>query len=169
MLGEIDTHRKMSDGKIIQGCSHTSLILNHKQRHNIIIKAFCNLKRITDTFDSIVCSGTSGLLVAPAVAELLDKHIVVVRTKGSMDHCYSEFMVEGVSPFRYIIIDDLVCSGNTVRHIKNSIKEETPRAKCMGVYCYLPDECAYRADDAGFKLCQRDLGIPLLNLSEQRT
>jgi hypothetical protein len=32
------------------------------------------------------------------------------------------------------------------------------------VYCYLPDECAYRDNEEGSKLCQKDLGISLLNL-----
>jgi len=29
----IDDHRKTSDGKYIQGCSHTSQVLNHKVRN----------------------------------------------------------------------------------------------------------------------------------------
>lgn len=158
---DIDSHRKMNDGKYIQGCSHTSLILNHKVRNKIIIGAVCNLRKISDTFDSIACCGTSGLMVVPQIAELLDKHIVVVRKN---ERSYSDFKIEGVSPYRYIIIDDLVCSGRTVRHIKNNIKAECPMAKCMGIYCYMPKECAYSADTDGSKLCLRDLGIPLLNI-----
>ena len=69
----------MSDGKVIQGCAHTSLILNHKTRNKIIIKAVCNLRKIRDEFDTIVCCGVSGLMVVPQIAELLDKHILVVR------------------------------------------------------------------------------------------
>ena len=154
------------DGKYIQGASHTCHVLNHKTRNKIIIKAVCALRRITDSFDSIACCGTSGMMVVPQIAEILNKNIILVR-KG--EKCYSEHLVEGVAPFRYIILDDLICSGSTVKHIKNTIKKEYTRAVCIGVYCYLPDETAYRPDEAGSKLCQRDLGIPLLNLDIKKT
>lgn len=160
---DIDAHRKMNDGRYIQGSSHTSLILNHKTRNKIIIRAVCNLRKIINDFDSIACCGISGLMVVPQIAELLDKHIVVIRKH---ERSYSSFKIEGVSPYRYIIIDDLICSGSTVRRIKNLIKEEIPMAKCVGVYCYMPDECAYRSNIDGSKLCQRDLAVPLLNITE---
>lgn len=159
---KIEDHRKTSDGKYIQGCSHTTQILNHKLRNKIIIKAVCDLRKISDEFDSIACCGASGLMVVPQIAELLDKHIILVRKDS--EYRYSDFSIEGVSPYRYIIIDDLICSGNTVRNIKRHIQEEHSRSKCVGVYCYMPGECAYRADDSGNKLCKRDLGVPLLNL-----
>ena len=150
-----------TDGGVIQGASHTCQVLNHKNRNKIIIKAVCDLRKISDSFDSIACCGVSGLMVVPQIAELLNKNIVVVR-KG--EKCYSEFRTEGVAPFRYIILDDLICSGSTVRHIKKVLKDEYSRSTCVGVYCYLPNECAYRPDAEGFKLCKRDLGISLLNL-----
>jgi adenine/guanine phosphoribosyltransferase-like PRPP-binding protein len=158
---KIDDFRKTADGKYIQGCEHTCQVLNHKNRNKVIITAVCDLRKV-ESFDSIVCCGISGLLVAPQIAEILNKHLVVVRKEN--DKCYSDFGIEGVAPYRYIIIDDLICSGKTVRHIKNTIKDEHPRAICVGVYCYLPDESAYRPGDDGSKLCKRDLGVPLLNV-----
>ena len=157
----VEDCRKTSDGNYIQGASHTCHVLNHKERNKIIIKAVCDLRKIADSFDSIACCGVSGLMVVPQISELLEKHIIVVR-KG--EKCYSEFRTEGVAPFRYIILDDLICSGSTVKHIQGVIKDDYPRARCIGVYCYLPNECAYSSDTHGSKLCQRDLGIPLLNL-----
>lgn len=162
---EVDDFRKTSDGKIIQGASHTCRVLNHKERNKIIIKAVCNLRKLGDTFDSIACSGVSGLMVVPQVAELLNKNIIIIRKKN--EDCYSEFSIEGVSPFRYIILDDLICSGNTVRHIQRSINSEFPRAKCLGLYCYIPDECAYTSETS--KLFERDFRMPLLNPCPQRT
>jgi len=159
---QIEEVRKTDDGKYIQGASHTCHVLNHKARNKIIIRAICDLRKIQNTFDSIACCGTSGLMVVPQIAELLNKHIIVVRKKG--EKCYSEFVTEGVAPYQYIIIDDLICSGSTVRHIKKAIKDEYSRAHCVGVYCYLPNECAYYPDEDGYKLCKRDLGIPLLNI-----
>ena len=157
----VDDVRKTSDGKYIQGASHTCHVLNHKTRNKIIIKAVCDLRKISDSFDSIACCGVSGMMVVPQIAELLNKNIVVVR-KG--ERCYSEFRTEGVAPFRYIILDDLICSGSTVKYIKKVLKDEYSRSSCVGVYCYLPNECAYRDNEEGDKLCQKDLGVKLLNL-----
>ena len=158
---KIDDYRKTNDGKYIQGCEHTCQVLNHKNRNKVIITAVCDLRKV-ESFDSIVCCGISGLLVAPQIAEILNKHLVVVRKEN--DKCYSDFGIEGVAPYRYIIIDDLICSGKTVQHIQNTIKEEHPRATCVGIYCYLPTESAYSADNDGSKLCYRDLGANLLNI-----
>lgn len=160
----IDSHRKMSDGKIIQGCPHTSLLLNHKNRNKIIMKAVSDLRNYD--FDTIVCCGTSGLLVAPQISEILDKHIVVIRKPS--EKRYSDFDIEGVTPYRYIIVDDLVCSGWTVKLIKNTLYEESPRSLCVGAYFYLPEECAY-SGHSGSILFKRDFGIPALNLLPQRT
>lgn len=157
---------RTEDGQYINASSHTCHVLNHKVRNKIIVKAVCDLRKISDTFDSIACCGVSGMMVVPQIAELLNKNITMVR-KG--EKCYSDFMVEGVAPFQYIIVDDLICSGNTIRHIKNKIRDNYPRARCVGVYCYIPDETAYRPDETGSKLCQRDLGVPLLNLQPIRT
>jgi len=165
MNAKIDDFRKMDDGKIIQGASHTCRVLNHKSRNKAIIKAVCDLRKIKDDFDSIVCCGISGLMVAPSVAELLDKHIVVVRK--AKDECYSEFPVEGVTPFRYVIIDDLICSGSTIKHIKNTIYEDCPKARCVGVYCYMPEECAY-TDKTSYLFRQR-FGLTLLNPAPARS
>jgi orotate phosphoribosyltransferase-like protein len=155
---ELDDFRRNEDGSIIQGASHTSRILNHKYRNKVIIDAYTKLSKVDFWFDAIACSGTSGMLVVPQIAELLKKNIIVVRK--SKQHCYSEFLIEGPSTKQYIVIDDLICSGNTVRRIINRIKEETPRSKCMGIYSYMKDECAYaNAHD----LCLRDFNAPYLN------
>jgi len=98
-------------------------------------------------------------MVVPQIAELLNKNIILVRKKH--EKCYSDFAIEGVKPFRYIIVDDLICSGNTVRHIKRNILSEYERSKCIGLYCYMPKECAYTIDTC--KIFERDFGMPLLN------
>ena len=155
---EIEQFRRSEDGRIIQGAAHTSQILNHKVRNKYVIKTFTALRKLNFDYDSIACSGVSGSLIVPQVAELLNKNIILVRK--TLEKTYSEFLIEGVAPTRYIIVDDLICSGNTVKHILRSIKEEHPRAICMGVYTYMKDECAYRINP---KLCRGDLGIDYLN------
>ena len=158
----IEPHRIGCNNRIIGGAPHTSIILNHKYRNKIIIKAVCDLRKIADDFDAIACCGTSGMLVVPQISELLNKNIIVVRK--TTEKTYSRFIVEGASTLNYIIVDDLICSGNTVKYIRKQIKIETPRSQCVGVYCYMPEGAAYSNDKEGSKLCQRDLGVPLLNL-----
>jgi adenine/guanine phosphoribosyltransferase-like PRPP-binding protein len=162
---QIEDFRQTPDGKVIQGASHTCRVLNHKARNKAIIKAVCDLRKISDTFDSIACCGISGLMVVPQIAELLDKHIVIIRKKD--ESRYSNFLIEGVTPFRYIIIDDLICSGNTLKWINNSIYEENPKARCVGLYCYMPEECAYTAETV--KQFEARYRMPLLNPAPART
>lgn len=163
MNNSIDPERITESGDIIKGSSHTCRVLNHKIRNKIIIKAVCDLRKIKDDFDSIACCGTSGLMVVPQVAELLNKNIIIIRKKH--DKCYSDFTVEGVKPFRYIILDDLICSGNTLWYIRRSIEDEYARVKCVGFYSYMPEECAYSPDENGAKLFTKDFDIELLNKS----
>jgi orotate phosphoribosyltransferase len=151
---------RFTDSGIIQGSSHTCHVLNHKIRNKIIIKAVCDLRKISDQFDSIACCGVSGLMVVPQIAELLNKNILLIRKKN--EKCYSDFAIEGIKPFRYIIIDDLICSGNTVRHIQRSIRNEYEKTICVGLYCYMPEECAYNQNN--IKLFERDYNIKLLNI-----
>lgn len=155
---ELDDFRRNEDGSIIQGASHTCRVLNHKYRNKVIINAYAKLAKVDFWYDAIACCGTSGMLVVPQIAELLKKNIIVARKIN--DNCYSDFIIEGPSTKQYIIIDDLICSGKTVKHIMKAIKTETPRSKCMGIYSYMKDECAYaNAHD----LCLRDFGCQYLN------
>lgn len=161
----LEDFRRTEDGKIIQGASHTCRVLNHKARNKVIIKAVCDLRKISNQFDSIVCSGVSGLMVVPQIAELLNKHIVVIRKPD--EKCYSDFPMEGVTPYRYVIVDDLICSGSTIKHIKNTIHEDCPKASCVGVYCYIPEECAYTT--ATIKMFEKEFHTLLLNPAPART
>ena len=156
---------RITDNGIIQGASHTCHVLNHKTRNSIIVKAVCNLRKISNEFDSIACCGVSGLVVVPQIAELLNKHIVIIRKPD--EKCYSDFPMEGVTPFRYVIVDDLICSGSTIKHIKNTIYEDCPKAQCIGAYFYMPDECAYRADT--IKMFEKDFRTQLLNPAPAKT
>jgi adenine/guanine phosphoribosyltransferase-like PRPP-binding protein len=153
---ELDEFRRTPDGKVIQGCSHTSRILSHKYRNKIIMNTYAALKKYDKEYDAIACMGVSGIMVVPQIAELLNKNIIVVRKQVDR---YSDFMVEGAYTNKYIIIDDLICSGGTVKAIIKNIKEEIPQAKCIGVWSYMKDQCAYRKIP---KYCKRDLGVTYL-------
>jgi orotate phosphoribosyltransferase len=153
---KLDDHRRTDDGRVIQGASHTSRLLNHKYRNKIIMQTYVDLRNKDLEFDAIACCGISGLMVVPQIAELLKKNILVIRKDLNG---YSNFNIEGPYTNRYIIIDDLICSGNTVKTIMKAIKSEFHKPKCLGIYCYMPEESAYRNKP---ELCKRDLGIDYL-------
>ena len=87
-------------------------------------------------FDAIAVRGTSGLLVGPAVAAALDKDIIVCRKHGSSRH--SSFDVEGpVGVINYIIVDDIICSGETVETIVGDVRRElSSAARCVAIFLY---------------------------------
>jgi adenine/guanine phosphoribosyltransferase-like PRPP-binding protein len=120
---------------IIQSCSHLKSVLDPSTRQGVIKKAIEELTPIAQTFDAVAFCGNSGALVAPIVADALNKTILLVRKSGI--DCASYEMVEGAVASRYIIIDDLVCSGKTLSHIQRSInKYHFSMAECVGVYLY---------------------------------
>ena len=139
-----------------EGCEHTRVVLNNKNRNQIVMNTIKGLRDYD--YDSIVCCGTSGIIVAPQVCEILNKEIVIVRK----DHekRYSPFVIEGILGNRFVFLDDLVCSGGTLRHVIKNIKEEHPYAKCAGVYCYMKDKCGYRNAPECF---YKDFGLDYLN------
>lgn len=147
-------NRRTEDGRWLQGCDHTAILLNPKTRNKIIEQAILDIKKSKISFDTIACCGISGLLVVPQIAEKLHKNTIVIRKIN--DKSYSPFHYEGVMPHKYIIVDDLICSGKTVKHIISTIKTDSDIAECMGVYCFLKDQCSYRTNNS---LCKRDLGI----------
>ncbi len=149
--------RRTDDGKWMQGCEHTTSLLNVKIRNKVIFSAIDRLRNIDKQFDTIACCGTSGLLVVPQISEILKKNILVIRKKH--EKRYSPFEYEGVVPKNYIIIDDLICSGQTVKHILNTISRECSRSNCIGVYTFFKDKCAYSKIGSH---CKKDLGIEYL-------
>jgi orotate phosphoribosyltransferase len=82
-------------------------------------------------FDTIVCRGTSGLLVAPIVAQKMHKELIVVRKS---DGNHSGKLLEGFKKARnFIIIDDFICTGNTVNAMLEAMHQNQPMAKCVAI------------------------------------
>lgn len=150
-------YRRTDTGQWMQGCEHTTSLLNTKFRNKTIFEIVNRLKQLNNNFDTIACCGTSGLLVVPQVSEILKKNILIIRKKK--EKRYSPFAYEGAVPRNYVIVDDLICSGSTIKHILNTIQEDCPMAKCLGVFCFLKDKCAYSKDP---ELCKKKLGIDYL-------
>lgn len=105
-----------------------------KMRAATIKRTVRQLKKHADKFDAIAVCGVSGMLIGVPVADKLGKPLIVVR-KGDVSH--SGLRVEGSLEGRYIIIDDLVCTGSTILTIVSSIKtQHNQYAECVGIYLY---------------------------------
>jgi len=93
-------------------------------------------------FDAIACRGMSGLLVSSPLGMMMEKPVIVVRKGTSGTHSGSN--VEGYLPvhLKYIIVDDFVETGATIRTIIRRIGEYyrpdffRKTAKCVGVFLY---------------------------------
>ena len=85
-------------------------------------------------FDTIAFRGLSGALIAPIVAHILSKEIIVVR-KTQTEH--SLHRVEGhVAAKRYVILDDFISGGTTVREIISRVNRFAPEATLWGGMLY---------------------------------
>lgn len=83
-------------------------------------------------YDSFAFRGMSGALLAAPLANMLDKTMIAVRKPGV--DCHTSRAVEGDSAARrYIIVDDVICTGSTVRAIIRAIKHFAPHAECIGI------------------------------------
>ena len=92
-------------------------------------------------FEAFAFRGMSGALIAPLLAYKANKTMIMVRKpKPYNDQCYdhSRQRVEGDSAAkRYIIIDDIRCTGRTIQDIIERVSEFAPRARCLGMIMYM--------------------------------
>jgi adenine/guanine phosphoribosyltransferase-like PRPP-binding protein len=95
-------------------------------------------------FNSIAARGLSGTLVSSPVCIATGKSIVVVR-KGESTHGYE--VEADVCPSRYIIIDDFIDTGATIKAIINRISGLYIGTKCVGVVLY--QQYIHDIDDQG--------------------
>lgn len=91
--------------------------------------------------DAIIVQGKSGIALAFATLMLIDFPIIVVRKRNESTHGSPIEGTEGVDVQRYLILDDFISSGNTVRRIveqlrENSIYTSNGSAECVGVVEY---------------------------------
>lgn len=117
--------------------SYLENVLSTRRLIETTQKAIEVLDKHKDNFDSFAFIGNSGALVAPVLAMNMNKGMIMVR-KGRH---HSQYAVEGVqSYFSYVIVDDLIYTGKSVKKIINEIKHQTKsypkQPTCYGAYLY---------------------------------
>lgn len=107
--------------------------LDYRKARRAIAQAVKRLDKIH--FDAIAFTGHSGSLIAPAVAYEMGKGLIVV--KKNLGH--SSYRVEGaVFAAKYVILDDFISSGDTIRRIARTLRKNdyAKYAELVGIYEY---------------------------------
>lgn len=114
------------------GSNHTVQFLK-PERLAVYVKAATKvLKSLPDEYDTLVFSGISGAIIGPVVAMKVKKETILVRKEKDVRR--SPYDVAGYKHCKnYIIIDDFIDYGNTVRRIQKQMYAYEPNAKCVGV------------------------------------
>lgn len=83
----------------------------------------------------LVVTGISGMAIGFPLASKLNLEICVVRKDG--DSVNAMRKVEGYIPQGdYLILDDFIGMGTTVRRIMATIQKESPTSRCIGILLY---------------------------------
>lgn len=90
-------------------------------------------------FDTIVCTGVSGVVIAPILAYKLHKNLFIIR-KGENTNA-SDNSSAGVLGESWLFVDELIDSGKTYNRVRNEIisiceKNKDHPTKFVGVFLY---------------------------------
>lgn len=101
--------------------SYLHKALNVKKRSVVIDKIVKKLINENKSY-AIACCGMSGMLIGPEVANRLKWPVWIVRKAKEKSHSY--LSVEGdISVKDYIIIDDFIDTGETIKYINRKISD----------------------------------------------
>jgi orotate phosphoribosyltransferase len=119
-----------------------------KRSHKLIKSMIKLIKKEGIRFSTIVYRGHSGAIVAPAVAVQMRKNLALVRKPKESSHSHRKvegYLAEGM---KYIIIDDFIDSGKTIKTITDAISDEAFNAKCVGVFLWQANSWSAKAYDS---------------------
>ncbi len=119
---------------------HTELSVEGCRR--VVTNSLKQLQPVADRFDALAVRGVSGLTIGPILAYEMGKGLIVVR-KGETRHSLCD--VEGLlgPTVRYLIVDDFIASGATMREIQEQIGR---RGRFVGYHLYQRDKVVWRED-----------------------
>lgn len=81
---------------------------------------------------AIVASGISGAIIGDAIAGLLDRKFAIVRKAKENNHGRPVEATEYING-KYVIVDDCIDTGATVKHIIERMAENQAGSKCVGI------------------------------------
>ena len=95
------------------------------------------LTDIAPEIDTLVGTGVSGALVVPYIGRVLDVHWALVRKPTDGSH--SDLLVEGTIGTCWVLVDDLIDTGETLKRVEEAIKLDLYgwTTHCAGAIMYL--------------------------------
>lgn len=121
----------------------------------------------TDSYDTIAFTGMSGAGLAFILSHALGIPLMCARKKDDSSH-FTNFnnkttsRCEGhVSIGRYLIVDDCISSGDTMRYIIRSIKDICPNAECAAIILYATTSAHVNSFVPYYKVYTGDDGMPV--------
>lgn len=127
--------------------------------HEVGQRVISRIKQVGLDFEFIAVRGMSGALISGLVAAHFRKSISIVRKPKAVESSHG-LRLEGTQVARdYIIIDDCIYTGATIRAILTGIGELAPESRCMGIFLYLPCGPDYEWEVEGGR------NIPVYNAS----
>ncbi len=131
---------------------------DHKKRQVAIDKCISILKAFSEDV-GLVFTGLSGQLIGIPLAHTTNRPFAIVRQVPSYHSCLK---VEGyIHVSQYIIIDDFIESGKTIKTIIKEMTKASPKAKCIGILLY-----EERLEDKSSHVQYHDDSIPFLRLTK---
>jgi len=109
-------------------------VLDRAQVASTVLQAITELHNIE--FDTIAFRGVSGALLAPILAYKMEKELCIIRKPDMTTHSTEKNFEGFVESKAYIIVDDLVASGDTVMQIIKQMYDHNPKSKFKGLYLY---------------------------------
>lgn len=113
-----------------------------EDRDSVISRALRALAPIE--FDAVAVRGMSGAMIGPVIAHEMHKDLILVRKQGDEAHSRGSYCHHLSDIENYVIVDDFITTGHTLKEIIKCVSNLRPKAKIAGFYGY----------DAGF---QREL------------
>lgn len=125
---------------IISGYLYNALDV--QKRNKMVANATRFLARRKKSFDGIAVRGVSGMLLGVPISERLNVPLAIIRKP---DGNHSGLRVEGDMRIkRYVIIDDLIVSGDTISTIRKEMSGFN-ESEAVGIILY---QCPPSASDA---------------------
>lgn len=125
------------------------------------LKVLKSFRRKHD-FDAIAFTGSSGAALAFPLSFFMKVPLIHVR---KMDGSHYQEPIEGsVSSKRYVIVDDMISSGNTINRIIDVINRNYKRpAKAVGICLFNSPPCTCGSKDCSAEKWGR---IPIVRVPE---
>ena len=136
--------------------SYHDVAFDHKRREKAVIRVTKAIARYPHSV-GIVCTGLSGILVGVSAAEKTEREFAIVRKPNEQSHgC----QVEGYKLAEYVIVDDFMDSGDTIRNILTAMeKRNTATCKAIILYdgggCYASKTFEHEGQEIPIIKCRR--------------